>query len=240
MNIKIAGVIATSCVIILGIIMVSPVFLHPEPRHMILLSFSIENEQNLPSWCSETFSILRKHNAGAAIFISGSTAEQFPTCASSLPNNVEVGSQGYNYVDIPAIPDYTEQLEEVKKGKETVDRISGLDSKLFRAPYGKTDSNVYSLLSRAGILADFSYEGQYNKFHQDKFIWFKVQSYKAEDFDPSIIGPVTDSSIPIIVTFSNSIQPHKIDQILTELKAKKVDFVSPSKLADMELQGDRA
>lgn len=153
MDIKIAGTIATAGVIILGIFTIFPMFLHPEPRQLVLLSFSIENDQNLPSWCSEIFSILKKYNTGAAIFISGSVAEKFPSCITFVPENIDVGSQGYNYVEIPSISDYSKQLEEIQKGKEVIDRISGFESKLFKSPYGKTDANIYSLLSRAGILA---------------------------------------------------------------------------------------
>ncbi len=108
-----------------------------------LLTFEIFNrtDSNLQAWCLELSSILEKYNIKSTVFVSGIIANDYPSCVSlfSKNNNIDIGSQTYNYISLPSIPDYLVMLEEVRTGKDTVDSTGNIVSALFRAPFGKTD-----------------------------------------------------------------------------------------------------
>ena len=60
MKIVQVGAIITGIVITLGVLLVVPEFLRPSPTQPILLSFSVTNEQNLPTWCHDLSTVLSK------------------------------------------------------------------------------------------------------------------------------------------------------------------------------------
>ncbi|MDH3610551.1 MAG: polysaccharide deacetylase family protein [Nitrosopumilus sp.] len=234
------GGISTSIVLILGLIMVLPPFLQPEPKQQVLLSFSISDSENLSHWCDELSSILFKEKIKAAVFISGEFAKEFPQCVTSFSNDIDIGSQAFHYSPITKISAYSLQLDEIQKGKKTIDEIGNLDTKLFKAPYGKTDDNIYSLLSHSDIQADFSYKDQYNKFHEDQFIWFKIKSYDSSDYANSITPIISNiesqgKQIPIVINFDEKISIEEIDEILIDLKSKNFEFVNASDLVGYDL-----
>src|ERR1700756_5493706 len=147
MKIVHVGAIITGIVISMGVLLILPEFLRPSPTQPILLSFSITNEQNLPNWCHDLSYVLEKNNVKAAVFVIGKVAERHPDCVTGFPQDVDIGSESYDHVALTSISDYTTQLAEVKNGKAAVDKAGNLDSKLFKAPYGATDANIYSLLN---------------------------------------------------------------------------------------------
>jgi peptidoglycan/xylan/chitin deacetylase (PgdA/CDA1 family) len=199
-----------------------------------MLSFDITNEQNLPYWCVELSQVLEEHSVNSVIFLRGKTAEKFPECVNTFHDGVDVGSQTYSYVDLQTIDDYTLQLEEVEHGKHAIDKIGNFDSKLFKAPYGSTDENIYSLLSRSGILVDFSYEHQFNKFYKGKFIKFDSVSYHSPNIK-SIISEIKTVKEPIILNYDNTIPVSEIENLLATLKSENIRFVSPSELTGIDL-----
>ncbi|MGD8708314.1 MAG: polysaccharide deacetylase family protein, partial [Nitrosopumilaceae archaeon] len=200
----------------------------------------ISDDENLPNWCKDLSSVLFENKIKAAIFITGEAANDHPECVTSFPNYVDIGSQGYHYSPITNISAYSLQLEEIQKGKNTIDKIGNFDAKLFRAPYGETDENIYSLLTQSNILADFSYEAQYNKFHNEQFIWFKIKSYDSSEYANSITPIISDvesrgNQIPIVINFEERVSVDKIEQIVTELKSENFEFVNASDLVGYEL-----
>lgn len=237
MNIKIAGVISTGLIVVLAVVLVMPPFLSYQftPQHVLLL-FTVDSKKDTSLWCTQLSQVLEKHDAKAAIFLSGSTAEQHPECITSFSDEIDIGSQGYTGSSIPQIPDYSDQLEEVKKGKQVIDEIGNFDSKLFKSPYGDTDQNIYSLLEKSGILADFSYDDQYNKFHDGQFIWFTIESYGADSFSiDDIPTKSSERTNPIIINFENNYPVDKIDKILSDVKKQRVTLASASDLVGFEL-----
>ncbi|GKS67814.1 hypothetical protein YTPLAS73_13610 [Nitrosarchaeum sp.] len=240
MNIKHYGAISTGIVIALAALMVLPPFLQPEPKQQLLLSFSISDNENLPIWCNELSSILDESKIKAAVFISGEVAQEFPQCVTSFSDDVDVGSQAFHYSSITAILDYPQQLDEIQKGKDAIDKIGNMDSKLFKAPYGETDDNIYSLLTSSDISADFSYDDQYNKFHDGQFIWFKIKSYDATNHEQSLTPVISNvesqgNKIPVVINFDNKIPIDKINYILSDLKSENFEFVNASDLTGYEL-----
>lgn len=229
------GAISTGTVIIVGIALVFPAFLQPATQLNILLTFNVVDDSNVPQWCTDLASVLAKHKAKAAVFVTGQVAGRYPQCVSSFSDAIDIGSQTYNYVDLTSIADYTKQLEEVKDGKLAIDKAGNINSRLFRAPYGNTDQNIYSLLSRSGILADFSYDKQYNKFHEGQFIKFAVESFSVIDNPPSFYHNLKSEGNPVVINFDNSVSVDTIDKFLTKLKSNKVRLVSASELVGFDL-----
>src|SRR5215211_42887 len=110
-----AGTIVTGIVILIGVVIVLPVYYQKRPisQSAILLSFSIINDSNLPKWCNDLSSILGKYEVKAAVFITGKVAERNPACVLSLSSkDIDIGSQTYNYVNLTSISDYSAALEE--------------------------------------------------------------------------------------------------------------------------------
>lgn len=228
------GAIITGVVITLGILLVVPEFLRPGPTQPILLSFSVTNEQNLPTWCHDLSSVLTKYDVKAAVFVIGKVAERHPDCVTVFPNNVDIGSESYDYVSLTSISDYASQLEEVKDGKAAVDKAGNLDSKLFKAPYGQTDANIYSLLNRTNILADFSYNEQYNKYYDGKFLKFDLVTYNGSKYYTGFFRHVPADK-PVLVNFDNSTPVSHIEQFISEFKSANFRFVSATELTSLDL-----
>ena len=237
MNIKIVGIISTSLTLTLAIVLVLPPFLSYQfSTQPVLLSFTIDQKNDASKWCKQLSQILDQHDVKATVFVSGNTAENHPECVTSFSNEIDIGSQGYSNVSIPLIPDYSQQLEEIRQGKQIIDRIGNFDSKLFKAPNGDTDQNIYSLLQKSKILADFSYVNQYNKFHDGQFIWFTIESYNATEFSiDNIPTKSSERTHPIIINFDNTYSINEINDLLSEIKKQQVTFVSASDLVGFEL-----
>lgn len=242
MKIVHVSAIATAVVIVLGIVLIIPSYLQPRQPLVVLLSFSIVNDKNVPEWCTDLSSVLEKHDIKATIFVTGKVAERYSECITAFSNNIDVGSQTYSYVELTSIKDYTAQLNEVKNGKLAVDDAGGIDSKLFKAPYGATDENIYSLLNRSGILADFSYKNQYNKYYDGEFIKFDLTTYDGSTHSVDFFRALPVDK-PILINFDNSIPIEKIDGFISMLKSRQILFVDASELTGINLtvkQGDKS
>ncbi len=202
-----------------------------------MLSFNISDTEDLSTWCSELAAVLEERNIKATIFFPGKIAEENPECLTYFGEGIDIGSQTYNYVDLTSISDFSVQLEEVRNGKEAVDNAGNLYSRVFRAPYGATDENIYYLLSQCGIIADFSYEQQYNLFQNGQFIKYNAITYEGSiDSVESILNNTRSSDLTII-TFDNSRSISQIFDVISRLKNGEVQFVSASDLAETDLTG---
>jgi peptidoglycan/xylan/chitin deacetylase (PgdA/CDA1 family) len=234
------GIIATVAVIIMGVIVALPPFIQPpKATAQVLLTFSIVSENNMPTWCDDLKGIFARDRLHAVVFFTGKIAEKYPECVGSFDENVDIGSSTYSYKTFPSIQDYSEQLNEVKEGKKAVDISGSLNSKSFKAPHDSSDDNIYSLLSRNGILADFSYSDRYHKVHEDKFIWFKATAYNASSTTVSKESisklQIDRDSGPVEIDFDNTVPTSKIDEIIRILQDKKVVFVNASELTGIQL-----
>lgn len=227
------GVISTGLVIVTGIGLVLPALIIPHiPENQpVFLSFEINNSYNLPSWCDELANVIDQHNVQATIFISGKLAEQYPECIVGFSDNLEFGSMTYNYVNLPG-SNYLLQLDEVRQGKQAVDKIGNIDSKVFKSPYSETDQNIYSLLTRSGITADFSYADHYNIFEDDQFVRYdQVSLNNLENFEE------TSNQQLVSFSFTNSHSIQEIDEQIQELKSYHVEFLSASEIIDNPIIG---
>lgn len=243
------GMVSTGTIIVLGLAMVVPAFTQHGPGKSIpsvMLSFVVLDNANASGWCTGLSSLLEKHDVKATVFVSGKTAQASPECVMSFSPDVDIGSQTYSYADLTAIEDYTKAFEELERGKEAVDRVGNLDSNLFRAPYGRTDENIYSLAGRAGIVADFSYNNRYHKYEGDQFVRYDLKTITGDSeglrlfsvvaMDDDVVRPLLP--VPVAITFDNAMQLEHIDEFISELESgygDSIHFVNASDLAGTDL-----
>lgn len=238
MNLKLAAIIMTSLIIVAGLAMISPMFLQsPEtnPKQRMMFSFSVSQNANAVEWCKSLSSLLNVYKIGAGVFIAGNIAEQHPECVSCFSEEVDIGSQTYSNIDLTSVADYSLKLKEVEEGKKAVDKAGNLYSKAFRAPFGVTDQDIYSLLSRSGIMADFSYKNQYNVYQDGQFVKYVAELYKGRDYSPDFFLTQPDTNLPLIIFFDNTDSTTLIDEYLSTIKKSNFEFVNPSDLAGFSL-----
>jgi len=233
------GAIATTMVIAIGMVMVvAPAYTHTVEHNRLppaMLSFSVVDTSNAPEWCTDLSSVLAKYDVKATVFVTGWVADQHPQCVTAFSDKVDIGSQTYSYANLTGL-DYTQALEEVRKGKSAVNAAGSLDSRLFQAPYGSTDANTYSLLSRSGIIADFSYESQYNKYEDGQFVKYGLARYEEPTYSPESIRDLFAAKKPAVISFDNSISIEQIDSFVSALAAdSEIRLVNASELAGLEL-----
>ena len=238
MKVKLVAAIITVLIIIVGFIMISPLILRPgnvEAKQKVMLSFSVLQSDDAVEWCKNLSSILNAYDMSATVFVVGRVAEQYPQTVLSFSDKVDIGSETYSYSNLTSISDYSIKLEEVRKGKAAVDNAGHLDSRIFRAPYGATDQDIYSLLSRSGILADFSYKNQYNVYQNGQFIRFDATVFEGRDHSPDFLLTVNRTLQPLIVDFDNTYSTSTIESFLSRLKTSDLEFVNASELVGLAL-----
>lgn len=244
------GIISTGTIIALGIAMVAPAFTQRNPERSIpsvMLIFSITSKHGEASeWCEALSSVLKRQEVKATVFVSGIMAESHPECITSFSSNVDIGSQTYGYEDLTSISNYTQALEDVERGKKAVDEAGDLSSRLFKAPYGRTNENIYSLLSNSGIIADFSYVSQYNRFENNLFVRYDLKTFRGDSeglrmfsvvsLDDDVVRPY--DPVPIAINFDEAMEIDIIDNFISQLKSDNLDiihFVNASDIIGLDL-----
>lgn len=233
-----AAAISTTVVVVLGALMIAPAFLpasKPKNQLEVMLAFSILDVGNVPKWCGDLASFLKANGIEATVFFTGRVAEQNPEYVAEMPAGTDIGSQTYSYTNLTSISDYDLQLEEVARGKEAVDNAGNLYSRVFQAPYGSTDDNIYSLLSRSDIVADFSYDGHYNVFYNGQFIRFNSTTYNGSQYSASFFLSLPKTGGPTVITFDNTAALSQVKELVLKLKTGEVRFVNASGLTGVEL-----
>jgi len=234
----IAATLSTALIIAAGFFIISPMFYRPtgvEAKQKIMLSFTVLESDQSAEWCRNLSSILKSHEISATVFIVGKVAEQHPECVSCFSSKVDIGSQTYSNLNLTSIPDYDLQLEEIRRGKLAVDTAGNLYSRVFKAPNGNTDQNIYSLLSRNDILADFSYTHQYNVYLDNQFIKFDATVYNGATCSANSILATKKNSTPIIIHFDSEYPTELIDDFIATLKTGQLDFVNASEITGLNL-----
>jgi peptidoglycan/xylan/chitin deacetylase (PgdA/CDA1 family) len=246
LKVKYAGAISTGLVLIFGFAIVLPGVIYKSSKDVyappdqsqykkVMLAFSVHDMLNLPNWCNDLSSFLKTNHIKATIFVTGYVADKYPNCVTSFSYNsdIDIGSQTYSYVDLVSGINYPDALLDVQKGKNTIDEIGNMSSKLFRSPYGSVDQNIYSLLNRSGIIADFSYKDHYNKYERGMFV-----KYNLNEYEPNTISfkQLPKIDVPYIVNFNNTVPLEKITSLISKLKLDKdINFVTASELAGLKL-----
>jgi peptidoglycan/xylan/chitin deacetylase (PgdA/CDA1 family) len=233
LNIRLAATIATALVIVVGFAMISPLFFHPvvpEAKQKIMLSFSVTKPNNSVEWCKNLSTILNNYHIGATVFITGKIAEENPATVLVFSNKVDIGSRTYNNVNLNKISDYSFKFQEITQGKIAIDKAGNLNSKVFLAPDQATDQDIYSLLNRANITADFSYNDQYNLYQNNQFIKLDAKTYDAQTHPPEFFLEQSSTDQPIIIAFNDTYTTDNIVAFLDMLITGHFEFVNASEL----------
>jgi len=227
--------IATAVVVTLAVLIALTPFLSQNNKNLIVFTFTL-NDNVTDGWCDELSSFLSDNNIKATVFLSGKIAEENTHCVKSFSRDVDIGTQTFSYTDWNS-DNYSIQLTEVQKGKESVDRIGNLITKSFKAPYGKTDDNIYSILSRSNIVADFSYTTQFNKWENNQFVKYDSVLISAADLTPQSVKDQISakSEVPVFLDFSNDIPLSDIKNIILNLNSSSMTFVNVSELTGLDL-----
>jgi len=234
-----AAIISTALLIAVGAGLASQVFLTVAdvPKQNVMISISLNDNMNLPQWCDELSAFLEEAEIKATIFVTGKVAKNYPDCVRSLAANkmLDIGSQTYSYISLPSIQDYTIQLKEVQNGKSAIDMAGEVNSQLFKAPHRETNDDIYSLLNRSSIMADFSYRDHYNKYYQGYYIWFNVTSIDVTDQEPSFVQEISKADVPIIINFDNHHSIEQLEEIVSHLKTSHFHLLNASELTQLDL-----
>jgi hypothetical protein len=235
LRLRIAATIVTVLVLIGGFAMISPLFFGPqqlqaEPKQVVMLSFSITESDNVTDWCRNVSSLLTSYDLPATVFLEGKTAELHPQTVACFSNKVTFGSQTYDSTNLAVISDYSLKLLEIQQGKISVDNAAKVNSTVFLAPNKITDDDIYSLLSRSGIMADFSYNDHFNLYQNGQFIKIEVEVIDAHSHSADSLLSLPQTSKPIIVQFDNGLTVQQVDSFLRGIQAGTFDFVNSSEL----------
>ena len=229
---KITGAIITAIIIVVGVVLIYPALRLDSHvvQNQVLLTFSIVNSTNLPTWCTDLSRFLQDNNIHSTIFITGIMADTYPNCVASLGKNNDVGSMAYSYDTITNL-NYTGQLNQIIDGKAAVDKQGRLNSTIFKAPHGIVDDKIYSLLTRSHIIADFTYKDHYNIYTNGlsgKIFYRFPMTSLGNMSDSKLSG--RDQNIAVMVNIYNYDSMNKVQEFINSASKNPHQFVTASEL----------
>ncbi|MCK2215189.1 polysaccharide deacetylase family protein [Actinomadura sp. ATCC 31491] len=99
----------------------------------------------------ELLKVLRKANAKATFFLVGKQVERRPKIArQTLAQGHAIGDHTYSHTSLPRLLD-EEISEEIRLGKEVIEKATGHRPTMFRPPYGHTDERVLRAAEEADL-----------------------------------------------------------------------------------------
>jgi peptidoglycan/xylan/chitin deacetylase (PgdA/CDA1 family) len=206
-----------------------------ETVRRVMLAFSVTQSSGAEEWCQGLSALLDDYDIGASVFFTGKAAEQCPQCVRCFSDKVDIGSRTYNNVKLTDITGYLPKIREVIKGKTAVDEAGNCFSRIFTAPFGATDGDIYSVLELASIAADFSYSGQYNLFEDGMFIRFDAAVYEGSEHAPDFFRNLARTSAPLIINFNDTYPVTGLEAFIKALYEDGAEFVNASDLAGFNL-----
>lgn len=198
-------------------------------NHRVLPIYSVETDRNLVSitfdcaWGAgdipTILEILKKENVKASFFMVGQWGEKYPDAVKLIANDGhDVANHGYSHLRMSTIGK-EKCRSEIELCNQKLGEISGTKVILFRPPYGDYNNTVIETSNELG-----SYPIQWNV---DSLDWKKEMSRQA------ILERILKRTKPgSIILFHNDTQytVELLPKIITELKAKGLDFVPVSEL----------
>lgn len=100
-----------------------------------------------PQYTTEILDLLKKHNIKATFFVLGQLAEEYPEIIKrQAAEGHEVGNHTYSHFDITKLSK-GELEEEFNKTQDIISSLTGIESKVFRPPYGLYNENVVKIIN---------------------------------------------------------------------------------------------
>ncbi len=116
----------------------SPIFQgSPESKKIAFTCNVAWGNEELP----KMLDIFEKNNIRITFFLEGRWAENYPELAKQLAEKHEIGNHGYGHKHHNALS-LEGNLEEIKKGQEAIEKVTGIKTVLFAPPYGEWSEKV--------------------------------------------------------------------------------------------------
>ncbi len=100
--------------------------------------------------------LLDRHKISGTFFIPGVTLETYPdTCKAIADKGHEIGHHGYTHVS-PAQMSRAKELETLQRGKDTIQRVTGITPVGYRSPAWDLSPHSIELLVQENFIYDSS------------------------------------------------------------------------------------
>ncbi len=159
--------------------------------------------------------VLEKHNVSATFFCIGTHAEKHPEMVQNMiAKGHTVGSHSYSHPVKWGTLSEKKVAEEITKGAETINKISGHKSLLFRPPFGVTNPRIARALNNTNL----------------KVIGWDLRSLDTSIKDPEKLYKRVMRKLPgkNIILFHDSQKQtiEVLDRLLTHCKKVGINIVS--------------
>lgn len=192
--------------------------------------YSVETEEKVVSitfdaaWgdedLDEILEILDSHNCKATFFVTGDWATRYPEAVEKIYKyGHDIGNHGANHKYMTKLSQ-KDMIEEIEGCHNIVKSITGVDMKLFRAPYGDYNESV--------ILAAKSEGYSTIQWNVDSLDW---KEYGVASIIDKVCNHSDLKNGSIILLHNGSKYTAKaLDELLTKLENGGYKFVAVSKL----------
>lgn len=192
--------------------------------------YSVDTEEKVVSitfdaaWGDEDLddilAILEAHHCKAAFFVTGDWATRYPEAIQKIwQSGHDLGNHGANHKHMTQLS-REEMLAEIEGCHTIIKTMTGMDMKLFRAPYGDYNGSV--------ILAARAKDYYTIQWDVDSLDW---KDYGVESIIDKVCNHKSLQNGSIILLHNGSKYTcAALDRLLTELEAKGYSFVPVSEL----------
>jgi peptidoglycan-N-acetylglucosamine deacetylase len=120
--------------------------------HVVALTFDACETRRPTGYDAAIVAVLRYTHTPATFFLGGKWMEDHPAVTRQLAANrlFEIGNHSYLHPHLCRLPE-TRIQEEIKRTQDTMQRLTGKQGRLFRAPYGEYNSRVVEIAKRLGL-----------------------------------------------------------------------------------------
>ena len=179
-----------------------------------------------PKYTTEILDLLNEYNIKATFFVLGKFAEQYPEIIKrQAKEGHEIGNHTYSHINVKKVSKEKIQ-EEFNKTQEIILSLAGVESKVFRPPYGIFDEKIISAINKACSIVLWSQ----NEDHKD---WSNPGVKKIAD---TILSQIENGDIILLHDYVYHNESHTVEAlkiILPELKNKGYKFVTLSELIEI-------
>lgn len=162
--------------------------------------------------------ILKKNNVKATFFVVGEWAEKNPQRMKMIfKDGHEIGNHSYSHADLTEL-NKAGVKEEVLKTSEIINKITGVNTNIFRVPFGDYNTDLIRMINNEN-----NYCIEWDVDSMD------MKNIGAQMVYSNVVSNIDNGSI---VLFHNNADqtPVALDKIIRELKTKGYSFVKVSDL----------
>lgn len=201
-----------------------------------LISYGSREQKNIAltfddgphsEYTAEILDLLNEYDIKATFFVLGKLAEQYPDIVKrQVAEGHEIGNHTYSHINVHKST-RRQFEEEFNKTQEIILSLTGINSKVFRPPYGNLDEKIVPVTSREDSKIVLWSQ---NKGHND---W---SNPGVEKISNTILSQAKNGDIILLHDNVYHKESHTIEAlktILPELKKRGYNFVTVSELAKL-------